>query len=73
MKKSKIGFLMLNEEIIRTCGVFKIAKRMVKTNQDVGNNTNIAWKSHQRNFFECIEFEWNKNTLSEADKVVDAH
>lgn len=46
---------------------------MVKTNQDVGNNTNIAWKSHQRNFFECIEFEWNKNTLSEADKVVDAH
>ena len=49
VKRRKIGFLTLNDKMIRTCGVFNIAKRMVKNNHDVvGDNTKIVWKSDQR-------------------------
>lgn len=73
VKKRKIGFLMLNDKMIRTCGVFNIAKRMVKTNHDVvGDNTKIVWKSHQRKILNIQSLNGIK-ILCPRHKVTDVH
>ena len=61
--------------------VFKIAKKMVKTKQDIigeecirngdvlavsDEDKKIAWKSYHKNLLKT-EFAWNSNILSQAD------
>ena len=69
------------------CGEFKIAKRMIKTNQVIiseqclrngdvvvavsDEDNKIAWRSYHKNL-QKKEFEWDRNSLSEADAVSNA-
>ena len=49
------------------CNLFKIAKRMVKTNQDIiDEEKKNAWKTYHEKLLNT-EFAWDRNNLSQAD------